>query len=171
MRRASRLPIQKSNLHRYGEKLTDEMSAELVETFEMLDEGTTGKISGKQLLLALKSFGMEPSREVIDMAQGGDENLIGLTEYMVIVSDHMDQWNWCAAEIAESFEVFDSESSGLISYEDVRRVFHEIGEKLNDNEIESQMKEFAERTDDKAVNLTINDFSTIVLGSNTLVSK
>ena len=112
---------------------------------------------------------MEAGDDIIHRAHKGDD--IELTEYMQIVSGYMDQQEWCKLEMREAFEVFDTENTNNVTFGDVRRVFHELGEKLTDVEIEEQMKEFAEKTEDKVLNLTVHDFSSMILNLHPVLNR
>jgi calmodulin len=44
-------------------------------------------------------------------------------------------------EMLEAFKVFDTDGNGSITADELRQIFHNLGEKLTDEEIEDMIKE------------------------------
>eukprot|EP01041_Mallomonas_annulata_P012410 gene12410-26108_t len=123
---------------RHNEKLSDEMSQELLDTFLMLDVDGEGKISCSSFRKALKCYGLEPSELTLDRLQAGSD--IDLSEYMTLLSNQLEKPGWCYVEIQDAFTSIDHELKGQITFADVKRFFYELGEKLTDAQIDEQMR-------------------------------
>lgn len=54
-------------------------------------------------------------------------------------------------ELQKAFRMFDDDNNGVISFRNLKRVARELGEKLNDDEIQAMIDEF-DRDQDGAIN-------------------
>ncbi|GFQ08588.1 probable calcium-binding protein cml10 [Phtheirospermum japonicum] len=107
-----------------------EISTQLKQVFNLIDTNRDGKLSTlelKQVLLILghetKSAGQEAEAMVSEMDFDGD-GFVDLDEFMRIMKNH-DSPNhgvFRESEIMEAFRVFDADSDGLISAEELHRV-------------------------------------------------
>lgn len=147
-------------------QLSDDLNAEFVDTFKMLDPQDSGAISGIQLGLALKAHGIEPDQKIHELLQSS--KLVTFPEYMAIIVTHLTVDSWCRAEIQEVFEVFDKDGHGSITPHQVKRVSLRLGEKMTDEEIEQQFLQFESNEDLK---VETKGFSKLILSSEDLSTK
>lgn len=133
---------QDSTHERYSDKLTEDLSTELIDTFMCLDKLNHGRISSDDLLIACKCFGLEPTNDINERIKRGDA--VQLSEYMSILTKLMENQDYCSNEVQEVFDIIDQERKGHITIPDIKRFFHDIGEKQMDMEIEEQILGFTD---------------------------
>ena len=68
-------------------------------------------------------------------------------------------------EIYKAFQLFDDDQTGKISIKNLKRVARELGENLNDNELQAMIDEF-DKDDDGEINL--QEFTAIMKQSTLL---
>lgn len=119
------------------ELLTKDMALEVEETFRLVCDAD-GILSFSKLPLALKALGMSiadiPEESRIDQGE-----VIDLTAFVKCVFNCMKSSRWAAEEMKETFHYFDRSRNGVINRVEVRRLFNDIGESLNDAESEDQV--------------------------------
>jgi calmodulin len=120
--------------------ISDDLNAEFVDTFKMLDPNDTGSITGIQLALALKVHGIEPDIKIHELLQSSKS--LTFAEYIAIIVAHLSLDSWCRSEMQEVFEIFDKEGVGSLTYHQMKRVTMRLGEKLTDEEVEQQFGQF-----------------------------
>jgi Ca2+-binding EF-hand superfamily protein len=118
--------------------LTNEMLVEVEETFSLAMDQTTGTIPSNKLPLVLKAMGMN-IQDADDVKIPAEVDLDKLVEIVIVCTK---QPGWAANEMNESFAIFDKDASGYIDPIELRRVFMRIGENLNEQELDDQLKEF-----------------------------
>ena len=83
----------------------------------------------------------------IDQDQSGS---IEFSEFLQLMKRRMRDTE-TEEELIEAFKVFDRDSNGLITWTDLKAVFQQIGEKLNDAEYEDIIKS-GDKDNDNALN-------------------
>lgn len=146
--------------------ISDDLNAEFIDTFKMLDPQDRGTITGGQLALAFKVHGLEPDIKVQEVLQSTKS--ISFSEYITIMISHLSTDSWCRHEIQDVFEVFDKEGVGSLTAAQMKRVTLRLGEKLTDEEIEQQFLQF-ETNDDLKVEP--RGFSALILSNEDGNSK
>jgi calmodulin len=148
--------------------ISDDLNAEFIDTFKMLDPKDSGSISGTQLGLALKVHGIEPANTKIQEMITQSSKSISFSEYIAIVVTHLTGDSWCRNEIQEVFDVFDKEGVGKLAPQQMKRVAVRLGEKLNDEEIEQQFLQFD--TNDE-LKVEPRGFSALILSNDEISLK
>jgi calmodulin len=120
--------------------LSDDLNAEFIDTFKMLDPHDSGSITGIQLALALKVHGIEPDIKIHEILQSSKS--VTFPEYIAIIVAHLSLDSWCRTEIQEVFDIFDKEGAGSLTHHQMKRVTMRLGEKLTDDEVEQQFLQF-----------------------------
>lgn len=98
--------------------------------------------------MALRALGFEPHKEDIkkllaDIDKGGKETSAGMIDFMeflTIMSAKMSEKD-SPEEINEAFKLFDEDSSGAITFENLKRVAFELGENISDDELREMIFE------------------------------
>ncbi len=148
----------------YRQNLTKEMFEEVEETFQMVAEN--GIMKPNKAEIALKSLGMTPLTEdtKIALSELGDE--IDLEMFCKLVCISMQSPQWAINEMTEAYHMFDKDGNGYIDPSELRRVFMKIGENLDVNEVEDQLREFDIDGDLQMVQAEFNKMIGLTKGSD-----
>mmetsp|Transcript_18805 Transcript_18805/g.34022 ORF Transcript_18805/g.34022 Transcript_18805/m.34022 type:complete len:156 (-) Transcript_18805:182-649(-) len=124
--------------------LTPEQIAEFKEAFSLFDKDADGTITSKELGTVMRSLGQNPTEcELNDMINEVDmdgNGTIEFQEFLVMMAKKMKDTD-SEDEIKEAFKVFDKDGNGFISAAELRHVMTNLGEKLNDEEVDEMIKE------------------------------
>ncbi|KOO21679.1 calmodulin [Chrysochromulina tobinii] len=93
--------------------------------------------------IVLRSVGMNPTNdEIADMFQKGSKGgMIDATTCVAMAIGFLAKSKDNDKELREAFAVFDKEKEGKISAAELRQVISNLGEKVDEDEIEDMMKE------------------------------
>ncbi|KAJ3304079.1 Calcium-binding component of the spindle pole body (SPB) half-bridge, partial [Gonapodya sp. JEL0774] len=127
------------------QELTEEQKQEVKEAFELFDTDKDGKLDYHELKVAMRALGFEVKKaEVLKILREVDregQNLIAYTDFVrimterILARDPMD-------EVRRAFKLFDDDGTGKITLRNLRRVAKEIGEQLDDEELQAMIDEF-----------------------------
>lgn len=150
---AFRKPILRRERRKQG-SLTEEQKQEIREAFDLFDIEGTGTIDAKELKVAMRALGFEPSKEEIkqiiaDADKEGDGN-IEFEDFLNLMTLKYSERD-PKEEIMKAFKLFDEDESGRISFKNLKRVAKELGENITDEELQ-EMIEVADRDGDGEVN-------------------
>lgn len=123
--------------------MADVLPADLVvlyqDAFATLDTDNDGIITTKLLGPLLRHCGENPSEaEIQDMVNEVDNDASGnilFPNFLCLMSKKFSENN-AEDEIREAFRVFDSDGNGFINRRELRAVMMNLGEKLEEEEIE-----------------------------------
>ena len=137
---AGRAPARKK-----GGEVTEENLRDIQEAFEQFDAEQTGSIDYHELKVAIRALGFEVSKEEAhrlaasaDHAKSGRIDAQSFTEIMSRKIEERDP----DEDIAKAFELFDDDGTG-IGLTQLRRVAADLGEDIDDSELEAMITEFA----------------------------
>jgi len=135
-------------------ELTEEQKRDVREAFDMFDVDGTGLIETKELKVALRALGFEPKKEEIkkmiaDIDKEG-KGKIGYEDFLSLTTTKMAEKD-TNEEILKAFRLFDDDSSGKISFKNLKRVAQELGENLTDEELQEMIDE-ADKDGDGEIN-------------------
>ncbi|SJL13638.1 probable CDC31-spindle pole body component, centrin [Armillaria ostoyae] len=126
-------------------ELSDEQRQEIKEAFELFDTDKDGCVDYHELKVAMRALGFDMKKaEVLKLLRDNDKTGHGLMEYedfvkimaeRILARDPMD-------EIRRAFQLFDDDNTGKISLRNLRRVAKEIGDRLEDDELQAMIDEF-----------------------------
>lgn len=161
----------KSAKKNYGrrEVLSVQHTKDIKEAFDLFDIAGTGTIEGKELRVALRALGFNPTREEI-------ENLVGSTsqsgridfhEFLDIIISKVSEPD-TPDDIERAFSMLDLEGKGYITKESLQKVIALLGEDLSEEEIEKmitvakKLSKDKESKDKRKNEITFNDFVNIM---------
>ncbi|KAF9011304.1 Ca2+-binding EF-hand superfamily protein [Cyathus striatus] len=151
-------------------ELTDEQKQEIKEAFELFDTDKDGCIDYHELKVAMRALGFDMKKaEVLKILRDHDKTGHGLMDFEDFAK--ISEWNgrhyvswWhvhCVVariivasvserilardpmeEIRRAFQLFDDDNTGKISLKNLRRVAKEIGDRLEDDELQAMIDEF-----------------------------
>merc|ERR1712226_355150 len=135
-------------------ELTAEQKHEIREAFDLFDTDGKGRIDVKELKVTLRALGFEPKKEDIkkalaDLGKDGNST-IDFNDFYQIMEIKMGERD-PKAEMEKAFRLFDDDT-GKISFKNLKRVCQEIGENINDEEMQEMIEE-ADRNGDGQVDL------------------
>eukprot|EP00162_Nutomonas_longa_P008632 comp18672_c0_seq1/m.33833 comp18672_c0_seq1/g.33833 ORF comp18672_c0_seq1/g.33833 comp18672_c0_seq1/m.33833 type:complete len:172 (+) comp18672_c0_seq1:31-546(+) len=126
-------------------ELTQDQKNEIREAFELFDSDHTGQIDYHELKVAMRALGFDVKKEEVKgiLAEHDKEGsgTIGMNEFVEIMTERIANRD-PAEEIAKAFRLFDDDGTGKISLKNLRRVAKELGENMNDDELQAMIDEF-----------------------------
>ncbi|EFO27206.1 hypothetical protein LOAG_01271 [Loa loa] len=138
---------------------------ELQEAFSKCDPRGTGTTSIKNLKTILRSLGFEPRNDEIRVLTAKIEengkrqkDKVTFKELSNLLSEKLDERNGIK-EMHAAFELFDSDSKGYITIDDLRRVAEELGETIAENQLKEMILEADTRGNG---NVCEDDFYTVM---------
>ncbi|KAK6936866.1 EF-hand domain [Dillenia turbinata] len=144
-------------------QLSEDQIAEFSEAFSLFDQDGDDCITTKELGTVMRSLGQNPTEaELLEMIKEVDTNYSGtieFKEFLMLMEKRMKDANF-EQELKEAFQVFDMDQNGVISASELRHVMTNLGEKLNDEDIEDMIRE-ADKDCDGLINY--NEFATIIM--------
>ena len=125
--------------------LSEEQRAELKEAFDLFDTEKTGRIDYHELKVCMRSLGFEVKKaEVVLLMSQHDvagSGTIGFDEFVDIMAERIASRS-PEEELQKAFELFDEDSTGRVSFRNLRRIAKELGENLSDDELQAMIDEF-----------------------------
>ncbi|KAF7325460.1 Ca2+-binding EF-hand protein [Mycena kentingensis (nom. inval.)] len=133
------------------QELSDEQKQETREAFELFDADKDGYLDYHELKVAMRALGFDMKKaEVVKILQdanrGSGERLsekhIGFDDFArIMIAEYIMQRD-PMDEIRPAFQLFDDDNTGKISLRNLRRVAKEIGDRLEDDELQAMIEEF-----------------------------
>ena len=128
-------------------ELSDKEKEEIKEAFELFDTEGSGSIPVNELKVALRALGFEPQKDDVkyllaNIDKGGKETtgMIDDEDFLEIMTAKMSEKD-NPEEIETAFALFDEDGTGTISFDNLKRVAQELGEKISDEELREMIFE------------------------------
>ncbi|XP_069114960.1 uncharacterized protein [Argopecten irradians] len=126
------------------DELTEEQIAELEAAFSIFDTDDDGCITTDELASVMRSMGgVTTEEELQDMIKEADADGSGdidLEEFLALMAKKMKDTD-SEEDLKQAFKVFDKDNSGFITQIELRTVMTNLGEKMDDEEVEEMIKE------------------------------
>jgi len=126
-------------------ELTEDQKQEVKEAFELFDTDKDGSIDYHELKVAMRALGFDLKKaEVLKILRDHDKTNHGLMDYedfvkilseRILARDPLE-------EIRRAFQLFDDDNTGKISLRNLKRVAKDLGERLDDDELQAMIDEF-----------------------------
>ncbi|ORX75869.1 EF-hand protein [Anaeromyces robustus] len=137
--------LYKQKLRNFRQEPTEEQKLEIKEAFELFDTDKDSALDYHELKVAMRALGFEVKKsEVLKILREHDKNGKGLIEYddfykimveRILERDPME-------EMKKAFHLFDEDNTGKISLKNLKKIAKEIGENLDDEELQAMIDEF-----------------------------
>jgi len=126
--------------------LSEEEVGDLKEAFSLFDIDGDGTITLVELKEVMRSLGQNPTeQELIQMINSVDDNgdnEIDFEEFLILMSSkNQGGKNDPDKELRDAFAVFDSDGSGSISRDELKKLMKQLGQTLSDAELDAMMDE------------------------------
>ncbi|UZJ53054.1 hypothetical protein CBS101457_002374 [Exobasidium rhododendri] len=125
--------------------LTDEQRQEIKEAFDLFDTDKDGAIDYHELKVAMRALGFDLKKaEVLKILRDHDHKGEGVMEWddFLRVMTHKISMRDPMDEIRRAFSLFDDDGTGKISLRNLKRVAKELGEGLDEEELQAMIDEF-----------------------------
>lgn len=125
--------------------LSEDQRMELKEAFDLFDTEKSGRIDYHELKVAMRSLGFNVKKaEVLVIMERHDaagSGSIGFDEFVDIMAERIASRS-PEEELQKAFQLFDEDSTGRISFRNLRRIAKELGENLSEDELQAMIDEF-----------------------------
>ncbi|KAL3816380.1 hypothetical protein ACHAXA_008350 [Cyclostephanos tholiformis] len=134
-------------------ELTEDQKQEIREAFDLFDTDGSGTIDAKELKVAMRALGFEPSKEeirnLISQINRDGSGTVNFAEFLTMMTTKMGERD-STEEMIKAFRLFDDDETGKISFRNLKRVAVELGENITDEELQEMIDE-ADRDGDGEV--------------------
>ncbi|CAJ1017361.1 EF-hand domain pair/EF hand/EF-hand domain containing protein, putative [Leishmania lindenbergi] len=156
-------------------ELSKDQLEEIREAFDLFDTDGSGTIDVRELRIAMRALGFEPRKEelqqLVNSVTGGggggssggassgpsssagnvnvSSDVVTFAQFVQIMSHKMSHRD-SREEMLKAFVLFDTEGTGKISFQNLKRVAMELGENMTDAELQEMIDE-ADRDGDGEV--------------------
>ena len=124
--------------------MTEELKNEYMDAFNMFDTNHDGTITPQKLGELMRKLGQNPSEadliEMIEAVGKKGSRKIGFEEFVEMMEKKNNECD-TEEELINTFRVFDTESNGLISVQNLANIIRTLGETLTEKEIDEIITE------------------------------
>jgi len=124
--------------------LSHEQKVDIKKAFDLFDTECTGFIEVKELRVAIRALGFEPNKEEIkNMMDEIDKDKtvrISFNDFLTLMRLKMAEKD-TKQDMMKAFSFFDDDRTGRISFDNLKRVANELGERLTDEELQEMIDE------------------------------
>ena len=125
-------------------ELTEDQRQEIREAFDLFDSDGSGAIDAKELKVAMRALGFEPSkqeiRNMIAEADTDGSGMIDFQEFEKLMTVKLGQRD-SHEEMLKAFRLFDDDESGYVTFKNLKRIAMELGESISDEELQEMIDE------------------------------
>ena len=126
-------------------ELSTEQQEEIREAFELFDNDGAGSVERRDLKVLLRALGFDPRREHVtrllsQVGVGPRAHRIHFKEFLSLMA-HLINEKEIREEMVKAFNLFDVDSTGTITVQNLRHVADQLGENMTDAELQEMIKE------------------------------
>ena len=133
-----------NNSYDKNSSMTEELKNEYMDAFNMFDTNHDGTITPQKLGELMRKLGQNPSEadliEMIEAVGKKGSRKICFEEFVEMMERKNNECD-TEEELINTFRVFDTESNGLISVQNLGNIIRTLGETLTEKEIEEIINE------------------------------
>ncbi|WFD26781.1 Calcium-binding component of the spindle pole body (SPB) half-bridge [Malassezia nana] len=126
-------------------ELSEDQRQEIREAFDLFDTDKDGAVDYHELKVAMRALGFDLKKaEVLEILRDNDATGTGLMEWPAfnrVLTERIAARD-PREEILRAFALFDEDNTGKISLRNLKRVAKELGENLDDEELQAMIDEF-----------------------------
>ncbi|OIR58474.1 MAG: centrin [Amphiamblys sp. WSBS2006] len=141
----SPLVAREENRNRQSTALSGEHEREVAEVYELFDTDKDGLLDYYETRVALKALGFNKKKQdvlaLLEQHGEGVPRKIGRAAFSGIAAELISARN-PADELQKAFRLFDKDSTGKISFANLREVALAVGGKIPDSELQEMIDEF-----------------------------
>jgi|EP00938_MAST-03A_sp_MAST-3A-sp1_P002510 centrin-3 len=130
--------------------VTDEERQEIEEAFDLFDADKTGTIDYHELKVAIRALGFPVKkaevRAIVRDVDTKETGKIGKRQFVQILTKMYNDRD-PEEEIRKAFKLFDTDNSGKISLRNMRAITQELGEDIQEDELQAMIEEFDRNED------------------------
>merc|ERR1712151_561409 len=137
-------------IHNRGRKptqkggLSDEQIEEMREAFNLFDSDKSGSIDYRELKAAMQALGFDVKNDelkkmITDIDADGSGH-IEFPEFLEMMTGKMGEKD-TKEEIMKVFKLFDNDSTGKVSFSNLKRVAKELGENMTEEELQDMIQQ------------------------------
>merc|ERR1711887_96452 len=135
--------------------LSEEQLEEIREAFSLFDNDASGAIDVRELKAAMRALGFEVKNEelkkMVSDVDGDGNGTIEFGEFLQMMTGKMGEKD-SREDIEKVFKLFDDDSTNKISFRNLARVAEELGENIDDEELQDMINQ-ADRDGDGEINI------------------
>ena len=137
-------------------QLPSDLLAELQSAFSLFDTENKRVLDSRELKAAMRALGFADCskndvRKLLSSIGKTDRDTVIFDEFTDMLASKMLQTRGSREEVMRIFKLFDEDKKGAISFKQLKRVAMELGETLNDDELQEMIEE-ADRDGDGVLN-------------------
>ncbi|CAG8461664.1 15132_t:CDS:2 [Funneliformis caledonium] len=125
--------------------LSEEQRVEIKEVFDLFDNDKKGALCYQELKTAMKALGFDEKKpellKIIRQYDKSDEGLISYEDFFKFMAERIVNRS-PMEEVHRAFQLFDDDNTGKISLQNLKRVAKELGENLDEDELQAMIDEF-----------------------------
>ncbi|KAJ3220569.1 Calcium-binding component of the spindle pole body (SPB) half-bridge [Clydaea vesicula] len=129
----------------FSENLLHFFSLPLKKAFALFDTDKDNKLDYHELKVAMRALGFDVKKqEVLKILRdfdNEDQGLIDFDDFNKVMTEKILDRD-PIEEIKKAFQLFDDDGTGKINLRNLRRVAKEIGEQVDDDELQAMIEEF-----------------------------
>ncbi|KZT40176.1 Ca2+-binding EF-hand superfamily protein [Sistotremastrum suecicum HHB10207 ss-3] len=126
-------------------ELTEQQRLDIREAFELFDTDKDGCVDYHELKVAMRALGFDlPRAEVLRILRDHDtrgRNLMEFDDFSRIMTERILARD-PMEDLRRAFQLFDDDHTGKISFRNLKRVSRDLGERLDDEELQAMIDEF-----------------------------
>lgn len=99
-----------------------------------------GLVARKELKIMMRALGVEARKETLARLQVGKTGPVEFEEFLIMMKAILNEKE-VQEEMMKTFNLFDVDGSGRITFENLKAVSQQLGETISDNELTEMIRE------------------------------